>query len=133
MRDPQLAGLGYPQFPGPVYAYSRHLRKAKQGWWWKQEKTNFGETLHESDDVLTVFAPDVYPQFNWREAGIFLSCVVAVLGASVAAAYAVTSDGSPWTPRTYPYGGLVQEITGTDDQSHALPQENGSIDSKDDE
>ena len=33
-EDPQLAGLGYPQFKGQ----SRQLREAKKGWWDEQDR-----------------------------------------------------------------------------------------------
>ena len=36
-EDPQLAGLGYPQFKGQ----SRQLREAKKGWWDEQDRSAF--------------------------------------------------------------------------------------------
>merc|ERR1712093_555956 len=113
-RDPQLAGLGYPQLP----QVSRQLRPAKAGWWDEQERINFGETLPESDDTLSMWAPDVH-KIPASKAAFHLSVAAGCIALFASLVYVATPE-RPGIKRTYPYDGLVKELSGTDDQQYAV-------------
>ncbi|KAI3480074.1 hypothetical protein L1887_57851 [Cichorium endivia] len=103
-KDPQLGD--YPDLP----FVSLQQRKYSPKWWDTQEKRNFGETLHEQDDVLSVWAPDVHavPASSALRQFIVAIGVVGVFGSIV---YAATPE-KPALPRTYPRDGLAAELGG---------------------
>lgn len=127
-KDPQLGD--YPDLP----FVSLQQRKYSPKWWDTQEKRNFGETvsasptlhrcgsvadvvafgsgfqLHEQDDVLSVWAPDVHavPASSALRQLIVAIGVVGVFGSIV---YAATPE-KPALPRTYPRDGLAAELGG---------------------
>ncbi|GAA98834.1 uncharacterized protein L969DRAFT_50670 [Mixia osmundae IAM 14324] len=111
-NDPQLAGLGYPQFKGT----SRQWRKP-YGWWDPQERVNFGETRHQSDETLSMWGPDVHSTPGPYALRAF---AIAVAGfASFGTLIYYSMSPRPIAARTYPYGGLVQELSGTTDAQYA--------------
>jgi len=112
-NDVQLAGLGYPQLP----QVSRQLRPAKNGWWDPQERVNFNETLPENDDTLSMWAPDVHKKPAHLAAAQF-ALASGVMAAFALLLYTVGTE-APAAKRTYPYDGLVKELSGTDDQTYA--------------
>ncbi|SNX85777.1 uncharacterized protein MEPE_04486 [Melanopsichium pennsylvanicum] len=103
-EDPQLGD--YPNLP----FISQQSRKYSPKWWDPQEKRNFGETPHEQDDVLSVWAPDVHAVPASSALRQFLVAIgVVVLFASTV--YAATPE-KPALPRTYPRDGLATELGG---------------------
>ncbi|CAD6564682.1 MAG: hypothetical protein CYPHOPRED_004618 [Cyphobasidiales sp. Tagirdzhanova-0007] len=111
-NDVQLAGLGYPQLP----AISRQLRPSK-GWWDQQERINHNEVLAESDDVLSMWAPDVHKMPASR-AFAMLALASGVI-AAFCGFFILLTPTIPAAKRIYPYDGLVKELSGTDDQKFA--------------
>ncbi|CAB4031554.1 NADH dehydrogenase [ubiquinone] 1 beta subcomplex subunit 8, mitochondrial-like [Paramuricea clavata] len=98
-------GLGsYPNLPD-ISAQT----KAPHGWWDIQERRNFGDTLHESDDALNVWmydAPEksLYPP---HEALRHLLTMFALVGGFmyIGYLYGKTDSGNrnKYTPKQFPY------------------------------
>ncbi|KAN0061351.1 hypothetical protein ACQY0O_006198 [Thecaphora frezii] len=124
-KDPQLGD--YPELP----AISLQTRKYSPNWWDPQEKRNFGETLHEQDDVLGVWAPDVHavPAASALRQFLMAVGVVVLFGSTV---YATTPQ-KPALPRTYPRDGLAAELGGSQVAAPAEGAFNKSSNEEDDE
>lgn len=59
----------------------RILRDPYGDWWDKQERRNFGEPVHEDNDVYAVFSTDVYNHATPGKAGLHFGIfVLAALG-----------------------------------------------------
>jgi NADH dehydrogenase (ubiquinone) 1 beta subcomplex subunit 8 len=72
VTDPGMNG-GYPQL-API---KRQHRDPYGDWWDKQERRNFGEPLHEDNDILGIFATEDY---TWTTPGwgaVLMGCFVA--------------------------------------------------------
>ncbi|UZJ52549.1 hypothetical protein CBS101457_001869 [Exobasidium rhododendri] len=121
-QDPQLGD--YPQLPYK----SLQRRKYDPRWWDPQEKKNFGETLHEQDDILGVWAPDVFPISGATALKQFLVAVGVACG--FASLVYFTLPDRPAQPRTYPRDGLLAELGGV--KGTAAPAE-GAFDTKEGE
>lgn len=88
----------------------RALRDPYGDWWDKQERRNFGEPVHEDNDILAVFSTHPYTHASLGKAGLhFMVFVAAALGL-VGAVYPFVPD-KPSIPRTFP-GGLEEELGG---------------------
>ncbi|TFK74103.1 hypothetical protein BDN72DRAFT_886500 [Pluteus cervinus] len=102
--DPQLGD--YPQLPW----VSRQTLPAK-GWDDPLLRRNFGDTLHEQEEVLSMWGPDVAPippkqalfQFTLAALG-FVSFGLLVKN--------VLAQEPPAIRREYPFDGLVTELGG---------------------
>ncbi|KAH9945152.1 uncharacterized protein BXZ73DRAFT_37875 [Epithele typhae] len=104
--DPQLGD--YPQLPN----VSRLSRKAL-GWDDVQFRRNFGETLHEKEDLYSVWGPDV-PGVPPATALRWFS--IAVLGFVTFGTIVNYAHPQPHAVRReYPYDGLVQELGGLEE------------------
>jgi NADH dehydrogenase (ubiquinone) 1 beta subcomplex subunit 8 len=124
-KDPQLGE--YPQLP----FVSLQRRKYDPRWWDPQEKRNFGEEvseiiifpfeltsilklillqLHEQDDVLGVWAPDVFEKPASSALRQFL--IAMGVAATFAGTVYVTLPNRPSQPRQYPRDGLLAELGG---------------------
>ncbi|POS83724.1 hypothetical protein EPUL_003139, partial [Erysiphe pulchra] len=95
LEDPGMNG-GYVNPP----RIKRQFRDPYADWWDKQERRNFGEPIHEDNDILGMFSP--------HEIGIFISAVFA-LAASVNMLY----PDRPSVAKRYE-GGLQRELGGPD-------------------
>ncbi|KAK4058310.1 hypothetical protein OIO90_000467 [Microbotryomycetes sp. JL221] len=92
--DPQLADMAYPK----VYTESRQLRNPR-GWWDTQERIQFGEPVPESDDVQSMWAPDVH---KVKPSSAFAQLVTVFLTvAGFGYLVTVTSPFAPALPRGY--------------------------------
>ncbi|KAI9061308.1 hypothetical protein FKP32DRAFT_1613151 [Trametes sanguinea] len=104
--DPQLAD--YPRLP----FVSKQTRPAR-GWEDLQFRRNFGEPLHEQEEVLSMWGPDVPvvpPQTALRW------FTIAVLGfVSFGVLCNVAHPEIPAVRREYPFGGLVNELGGLEE------------------
>lgn len=103
--DPQLGE--YPHLP-PISAQ----RRPPKGWWNNQERRNFGETLPEQYEVLSLWAPDVFTISRESALKQFGIAVAVFIGFTFAVKSSVPDR--PAAPRSYPYGGLVAELGGLD-------------------
>lgn len=93
----------------------RAFRDPYGDWWDKQERRNFGEPVHEDNDILGVFSPEQYTHVTPGKAFAALGCFVAVfLGFSGVCSFYYPDK--PSIPRTFP-DGLEKELGGT----NALP------------
>ncbi|KDN38801.1 hypothetical protein K437DRAFT_259298 [Tilletiaria anomala UBC 951] len=104
-KDPQLG-----DYPDVAYS-SRQLRKSSPKWFDPQEKANYAETLHEQEDVLSVWAPDLHQ--NVKPTSALFQLLLAAGAASLFASiiYA-TRPSLPAMPRSYPRDGLAEELGG---------------------
>ncbi|PUU73289.1 hypothetical protein B9Z19DRAFT_1117411 [Tuber borchii] len=104
--DPGMNG-GYVNPP----AEKRQFRDPYADWWDKQGRRNFGEPLHEDDDLLGRFTPEEYTHFKPRWAfamnGIFIATMLGFCGV----VYALYPD-MPAVPRTFPHDGLLDALGG---------------------
>ncbi|EAU85631.2 hypothetical protein CC1G_06344 [Coprinopsis cinerea okayama7 len=121
--DPQLNG--YPQLPW-VPKGSLPAR----GWDDMLERRNFGEPLHEQEEVLSMWGPDVPPVPPQTALRHFLFAVTAFIGAGFTIKYYLTPD-APAIKREYPYNGLIKELGGLEENKASIsdfcaaPRENG--------
>ncbi|KAG8533710.1 uncharacterized protein KY384_001451 [Bacidia gigantensis] len=70
--DPGMNG-GY-QNPPPII---RQHRDPYADWWDKQERRNFGEPVHEDNDILGMFSPEDYNFYTAPQTFGLLGCFVA--------------------------------------------------------
>ncbi|KAI9855492.1 MAG: hypothetical protein M1824_006088 [Vezdaea acicularis] len=103
--DPNMNG-GYQQ-PPPI---KRQFRDPYGDWWDKQERRNYGEPVHEDNDILGVFSPEEYthtpPGKGALQLGTF---VAAVLGLCFVVSRFYPDK--PSVPKEYE-GGLDRELGG---------------------
>ncbi|KAG6874558.1 hypothetical protein C0992_007510, partial [Termitomyces sp. T32_za158] len=105
--DPQLDG--YPQLP---FVSRQHL--SPYGWQDPLMRRNIGDPLHEEEEVLSMWGPDIPPVPPSAAATQFLIAVSAFVGFGFLVRYGLLQD-PPALRREYPYGGLVTELGGLDD------------------
>ncbi|ORX62370.1 hypothetical protein DM01DRAFT_1315817 [Hesseltinella vesiculosa] len=101
LDDPQIGD--YPNLP----QYSAQSR-GPFGWWDPQDKRNFGEDVHEEDELYGVWAPDLHTYSPYK-ALAQLALAASVL-AGVAGIIYKTHPESPAVKRTYPYDGLKKSL-----------------------
>ncbi|KAI7856821.1 hypothetical protein BDC45DRAFT_502389 [Circinella umbellata] len=101
IEDPQIGD--YPNLP----RWSTQSR-GPFGWWDPQDKRNFGEAVHEEDELMGVWAPDLHTYSPYK-ALAQLGFVAAAIGGFSYLVYK-TYPESPATRRTYPYDGLKAEL-----------------------
>lgn len=108
-KDPGMNG-GYPQLP----AIKRQHRDPYADWWDDQDRRNFGEPVHEDNDVLGIFATEDY---TWTTPGwgaVLMGTFVATFfGGLCTAVYFSFPEAhyTPAVPQRYP-GGLDRELGG---------------------
>ncbi|KZT29751.1 hypothetical protein NEOLEDRAFT_1084521 [Neolentinus lepideus HHB14362 ss-1] len=106
MDDPQLNG--YPRLP---YVSRQYL--PPKGWDDPQMRRNFGDTMHEQEEILSMWGPDipvVPPQTALLHFGL---AVLGFVGIGVICV-ALTPD-IPALRRQYPYDGLKKELGGLEE------------------
>ncbi|KAI5802799.1 hypothetical protein FPQ18DRAFT_383801 [Pyronema domesticum] len=89
----------------------RQFRDPYGEWWDKQERRNFGEPVHEDNDILGRFSPEDYtwvsPAKGLFQIGCFVTTVFGLLGV----VYMFYPD-MPAVPRTFPHNGLEKALGG---------------------
>ncbi|KAL8670171.1 MAG: hypothetical protein Q9168_005268 [Polycauliona sp. 1 TL-2023] len=91
-------------------AEKRQFRDPYADWWDKQERRNFGEPVHEDNDIMGVFSPHEYTHFTPRKGFFLLGCwITTVLG--LCGVVSVYYPDRPSAPRTFA-GGLDRELGG---------------------
>nr|POE69077.1 hypothetical protein CFP56_72784 [Quercus suber] len=88
----------------------RQHRDPYGDWWDKQERRNYGEPLHEDNDILGIFSPEDYTHFTPGKGLLLWAGFLGAVGFLSAAVYQYLPD-RPSAPRTYP-GGLEKELGG---------------------
>lgn len=88
----------------------RQFRDPYGDWWDKQERRNYGEPVHEDNDILGMFSPEEYTHFTPGKGIVLIGCWVAsVLG--LCGVVSLYYPDKPSAPRTFP-GGLDRELGG---------------------
>ena len=88
----------------------RQFRDPYADWWDKQERRNYGEPVHEDNDILGMFSPEEYTHFKPGKGIFLIGCWVAsVLG--LCGVVSLYYPDKPSAPRTFP-GGLDKELGG---------------------
>ncbi|KAF9820914.1 hypothetical protein IEO21_01141 [Rhodonia placenta] len=111
--DPQLAD--YPRLP-----YISKQRRPARGWEDWQMRRNFGEPLHEQEEILSMWGPDapvVPPSTALRW---FMTAVAGFTTFGVITKFALIPS-RPSVPREYPYSGLETELGGLE-ENKARPE-----------
>ena len=105
--DPNMNG-GYinpPRIP-------RQFRDPYADWWDKQERRNYGEPVHEDNDILGMFSPHEYTHAKPGWAAICLSIFVATF-LGLVGVVRISYPDMPAVKRGYE-GGLDRELGGRD-------------------
>lgn len=103
--DPDMNG-GYINPP----RIHRQFRDPYADWWDKQERRNFGEPVHEDNDILGMFSPEEYthfkPGFGAFCLGVFVAAFLSLVGV-----VKVFYPDTPAVKRGFE-GGLDRELGG---------------------
>ena len=105
IEDPNMNG-GYINPPG----IPRQFRDPYTDWWDKQERRNYGEPVHEDNDILGMFSPEEYTHFKPGWGAVCLGTFVATFLGLVAVVGVYYPD-MPAVRRGYE-GGLDRELGG---------------------
>ncbi|KAF2858249.1 hypothetical protein K470DRAFT_283372 [Piedraia hortae CBS 480.64] len=88
----------------------RQFRDPYGEWWDPQERRNYGEPVHEDNDILGIFSPEAYTHFTPQWGAVLVGTFAAtVLGVCVLVK-GVYPD-TPAVPRIFA-GGLEKELGG---------------------
>ncbi|KAF4635188.1 hypothetical protein G7Y89_g2914 [Cudoniella acicularis] len=104
-EDPGMNG-GYDN-PPPV---KRQFRDPHADWWDKQERRNYGEPVHEDNDILGMFSPEEYTHVKPGKGLFQLGCFVAAVF-TLCGVVGVYYPDKPSAPREFE-GGLEKELGG---------------------
>ncbi|KAF9927763.1 hypothetical protein FBU30_002880 [Linnemannia zychae] len=96
----------YPNMP--MYNQQWRDGNASAGYWDKQDRRNFGETVPEEDEVLNIWSPDVWAFPASLGVKRLLQAAAFFLG--IGYLIAETQPEPHFTRRSYPYDGLVKEL-----------------------
>ncbi|KAK5111936.1 hypothetical protein LTR85_011683 [Meristemomyces frigidus] len=109
-EDPNMNG-NYPD-PSTTSALpiKRQFRDPYADWWDPQERRNYGEPVHEDNDILGIFSPEEYTHFKPGWGLVLMGSFVATVGVLCAVVSRYYPD-KPSAPRTFP-GGLEKELGG---------------------
>ncbi|KAJ5622010.1 hypothetical protein N7528_005242 [Penicillium herquei] len=88
----------------------RAFRDPYGGWWDQQEKRNFGEPVHEENEILGVFSPEQYTHVTAGKGFLHLGIWVAAF-LSVCGVVSLYYPDKPSVPKVYA-DGLEKELGG---------------------
>ena len=97
---------GYQNPPREV----RQHRDPYADWWDKQERRNFGEPVHEDNDILGMFSPEDYNFYTSPQCFALIGCFIAVF-AGVLGVVRLNYPDRITVDRGYE-GGLDKELGG---------------------
>lgn len=103
--DPNQNG-GYINPP----AIKKQHRDPHSSWWDDQERRNYGEPIHEDNDVMGIFATEDYTHFRAPRAWLLMGVFQAVFWGVAGVIYVYYPD-KPAVPRTF-QDGLETELGG---------------------
>lgn len=106
MADVGVQNGNYPNPP----RVKRQFRDPHADWWDKQERRNFGEPVHEDNDILGVFSPEQYTHVTPKKAFLSIGTFVAAF-LGLCGVVSLYYPDKPSAPRTFP-GGLEKELGG---------------------
>lgn len=79
--------------------------------WDPQERRNYGETVHEDNDILGIFSPEEYTHFKPGWGAVLLGTFVASVGVLCGVVYRYYPD-QVWPPtQTFSHGGYSLTCT----------------------
>ncbi|RMJ22264.1 hypothetical protein PHISP_06865 [Aspergillus sp. HF37] len=96
-------------YPNPPRE-KRQFRDPYESWWDQQERRNFGEPVHEDNDILGVFSPEQHTHVSPGKGFFHLGCFVAAF-LGLCGAVSLTYPDRPTIPRTFP-DGMEKELGG---------------------
>ena len=102
-------------------AEKRQFRDPYADWWDKQERRNYGEPVHEDNDILGMFSLEEYTHFKPGHGFFLLGCFIATTLGLCGVVHMFYPD-KPSAPREFP-DGLERELGGP----RALPVGASSI------
>ncbi|PYH86956.1 NADH:ubiquinone oxidoreductase kd subunit [Aspergillus uvarum CBS 121591] len=114
----QLRSLAAPELDDPLQngnyqnppRMKRAFRDPYGDWWDKQERRNFGEPVHEENEILGVFSPEQYTHVTSGKGILQIGAfIVAFLG--LCGTVSLFYPDKPSVPRTFP-DGLEKELGG---------------------
>ncbi|RJE19712.1 NADH ubiquinone oxidoreductase [Aspergillus sclerotialis] len=97
------------KYPNPPRV-KRQFRDPYGEWWDKQERRNFGEPIHEDNDILGVFSPEQHTHVAPAKGLFHIGCFVAAF-LGVCGVVSLYYPDKPSIPRTFP-DGLEKELGG---------------------
>ena len=112
-RDPTQEEIDDPNMNGGYInppRIRRQFRDPYGDWWDKQERRNFGEPVHEDNDILGMFSPEEYTHFTPGWGAVCLGIFVATF-LGVVTVVGVYYPDMPSVKRGYE-GGLDRELGG---------------------
>ncbi|KAK9723248.1 hypothetical protein K7432_002097 [Basidiobolus ranarum] len=111
--DPQIGD--YPNLP-----WENKQTRYPRDYWDQTERRNFGETIPEQDEVLSVWITDPNPINPWRALAELIAVGSVIVGGTLALATYALPDREVAIPRDYPYDGLRVEMGGDPNDSEDL-------------
>ncbi|KIK93610.1 hypothetical protein PAXRUDRAFT_504247 [Paxillus rubicundulus Ve08.2h10] len=106
-KDPQLGD--YPELP-----WLSNQTLPPRGWWDPQMRRNFGDPVHENEEVLSMWGPDISAVPPQTALFQFTLAASAFVGFAFLCKYALLPE-RPTVPREYPFSGLVRELGGLEE------------------
>jgi len=88
----------------------RQFRDPYGDWWDKQERRNYGEPVHEDNDILGMFSPEEYTHVTPGTAIFQLGCFVGVV-LGLCGVVSMFYPDTPTVPRQFE-DGLERELGG---------------------
>lgn len=85
-----------------------------KGWWDVQMRRNFGDPVHEYEEVLSMWGPDIPVVPPQTALYHFTLAASAFVGFALLCKYALVPE-RPTVPREYPFSGLVRELGGLEE------------------
>ncbi|CAO3571034.1 unnamed protein product [Mortierella alpina] len=111
----------YPNLP----MYNQQWRDANPsaGYWDRQDRRNYGETVPEEDEVLNIWSPDVWA----FPAALGVKRLLAAAAAFIGFGYllAETQPEPHFTRRNYPHDGLLESL-GVDPTDEVMVAKRGA-------
>ncbi|TKA78333.1 hypothetical protein B0A55_03613 [Friedmanniomyces simplex] len=109
-EDPNMNG----NYPDPTLTSAlpikRQFRDPYADWWDKQERRNYGETLHEDNDILGIFSPEEYTHVTPGWGAVQIGCFIVAFSTLCLVVRQYYPDRVS-APRTFP-DGLEKELGG---------------------
>ncbi|KAF9223771.1 Ndufb8, NADH dehydrogenase 19kDa subunit [Gyrodon lividus] len=106
-KDPQLGD--YPDLP-----WLSNQTLQPRGWWDQQMRRNFGDPVHENEEVLSMWGPDISAVLPHTALFQFTLAASAFVGFAFLCKYALLPE-RPTVAREYPFSGLVLELGGLEE------------------
>jgi NADH dehydrogenase (ubiquinone) 1 beta subcomplex subunit 8 len=88
----------------------RQFRDPHADWWDKQERRNYGEPVHEDNDILGMFSPEEYTHVKSGTAFLQIGCFIGAF-LTLCGVVSLTYPDKQSAPREFE-GGLERELGG---------------------